>query len=263
LGNSVTEDGIFKKSFWRKAFHRGSRGIHLTRWICDEIECGIGRKTRPRSIRKPSYTAQPKEKKMKRVSIFILAAAAMSLVVPGASAQAYFHDDHVQAGIYGEYFRWDQTSTNLTGLGGRLSFNVSPRVQLEAEMGYDFEQAFTEGFKNTSTGTVTLVRTNSRKIDGLFGPKFLTNRGPVRLFLTVKGGGISFHFDPRPATFQTFASTVDNLRAGDVNGVLYPGGGIEAFLGPFGLRLDVGDEIYFASGAHHNLRLTFGPTIRF
>jgi hypothetical protein len=48
-----------------------------------------------------------------------------------------------------------------------------------------------------------------------------------------------------------------------VVGAVYPGGGIEAYLGPIGLRIDVGDEIYFQSGAHNNLRLTFGPSIRF
>lgn len=200
---------------------------------------------------------------MKRILYAVLATAAVSLIAPAAFAQRAFHSDHIQAGVYGELFRWDQASTNLAGLGARLSVNIRPTVQLEAEMGYDFQQVFTEGFKDLSTGSITLQRTNSRKLDGLFGPKFETNRGPVRLFLTVKGGGTSFHFDPRPATFATFTSTVDNLRASNVNGVVYPGGGIEAFLGPFGLRLDVGDEIYFASGAHHNLRVTFGPTIRF
>ncbi len=48
-----------------------------------------------------------------------------------------------------------------------------------------------------------------------------------------------------------------------MNAVFYPGGGIEAYLGPVGLRLDVGDEIYFRGGAHNNLRVTFGPHMRF
>jgi hypothetical protein len=60
-----------------------------------------------------------------------------------------------------------------------------------------------------------------------------------------------------------FASTVANLRAQNLNAVFYPGGGAEAFWGPIGLRLDVGDEMYFNNGAHNNLRVTFGPTIRF
>jgi len=48
-----------------------------------------------------------------------------------------------------------------------------------------------------------------------------------------------------------------------VNGVFYPGGGLEGHLGPVGLRWDIGDEMYFNSGTHHNLRMAFGPYIRF
>ena len=198
---------------------------------------------------------------MKRVCIVIIAAAFVCLFAPGAFAQTpAFHtaSDHVEAGVFGEFYRWDQTSTNLAGVGARLSFNVSPLVQLEGEMGYDFDQVFTEGFSDGS-----IQRTNARRLDGLFGPKLQTNRGPVRLFLTAKGGATSFGFDPAPATIGTFFSTVGNLRASNVIAEFYPGGGAEAFWGPIGLRFDVGDEMYFASGVHHNLRLTFGPTIRF
>ena len=42
-----------------------------------------------------------------------------------------------------------------------------------------------------------------------------------------------------------------------------PGAGVEASLGPVGLRLELGDDIYFNSGAHNNLRVTFGPILRF
>jgi hypothetical protein len=48
-----------------------------------------------------------------------------------------------------------------------------------------------------------------------------------------------------------------------VNGVLYPGDGLQGHLGPIGLRLDVGDEIYFNHGARNNLRVAFGPVIGF
>jgi hypothetical protein len=66
-----------------------------------------------------------------------------------------------------------------------------------------------------------------------------------------------------PATLGTFFSSVDGLRASNVNGVLYPGGGLMGHLGPIGLRLDVGDEIYFNHGTHNNLRVAFGPVFRF
>ena len=79
----------------------------------------------------------------------------------------------------------------------------------------------------------------------------------------MKGGFVNFRFDPRPASFNTFTSSVDNLRANNVSGTFYPGGGVEAFLGPIGLRLDVGDEMFFANGVHHNWKASFGPQIRF
>jgi hypothetical protein len=144
-------------------------------------------------------------------------------------------------------------------IGARVSFNVLPLLQFEAEAAYDFNQVFTE----TDPTGAFIQRTNMRAIHGLFGPKLETNRGPVRFFLTAKGGAVGFHLDPGPATIGEFFSNVGSIRSQDVSGVFYPGGGAEAFLGPIGFRLDVGDEIYFNDRAHHNLRVTFGPTIRF
>ena len=43
----------------------------------------------------------------------------------------------------------------------------------------------------------------------------------------------------------------------------YPGGGLEFFAGPLGIRLEAGDEIYVNNKAYNNLRVTFGPTLRF
>jgi hypothetical protein len=59
------------------------------------------------------------------------------------------------------------------------------------------------------------------------------------------------------------ASQIADLRASSVSGAFYPGGGLEGHLGPVGLRLEAGDEMYFNHGAHHNLRMAFGPYIRF
>lgn len=179
-------------------------------------------------------------------------------LVPVASAQ-----EHGQIGAGADYFRLSQTKLDFAGLGGHVSFNTSRHIQLEAEMGYDFTQPLIEGFTNTGTGSVTLQRTNTRILHGLFGPKLQTARGPLRAFVTVKGGFVNFRLDPRPATFATFTSSVDNLRADNVTGVFYPGVGLEGHLGPLGLRLDAGDEMYFTGGTHHNPRVEFGPILRF
>jgi hypothetical protein len=44
---------------------------------------------------------------------------------------------------------------------------------------------------------------------------------------------------------------------------VYPGGGIEAFAGPIGVRAEIGDNIFFNNGVHNNMRVTLGPQFRF
>lgn len=192
---------------------------------------------------------------MKRVALLLLLAG---WLVPLASAQ-----DHFQLGAYADYFRLSQTKTNMAGLGGRAAIKVFPHVMLEGEMSYDFQQAFSEGFTNTSGGTLTFQNSNLKVLHGLVGPKIVAGHGAIRPFVTLKGGFINFRLDPRPASFTDFTSTIDNLRSNNVSGALYPGAGLEGHLGPVGLRLEGGDEIYFAGATHHNLRVSFGPFIRF
>jgi hypothetical protein len=192
---------------------------------------------------------------MKRIAFLFLAASLG--FVPIAHAQ-----NHAEVGAFVDYFKLGETGSNFVGFGGRAAVNVVRHVQIEAEMSYDFNRVFTEGFTDTTGGTVTFQNSNIRVLHGLFGPKIQTS-GPVRVFVTLKGGFTNFRFDPVPASFSTFTSSVDNLRANNVDGTLYPGGGIEAFLGPIGLRLEVGDEIIFVNGARNNWKVSFGPQLRF
>ncbi|PYT47436.1 MAG: hypothetical protein DMG47_01675 [Acidobacteria bacterium] len=179
--------------------------------------------------------------------------------MPLAKAQ-----DHLQVGGYGDYFRISQTKTNMAGLGARVGYKAFSHVMLEGEMNYDFEQAFAEGFTNPSNpSSFTFVPSNLRVLHGLFGPKIVAGHGAIRPFLTVKGGFINFRLDPRNPSFSGFVSSVNNLRANNVSGTLYPGAGLEGHIGPVGLRLEAGDEMYFAGSAHHNPRVAFGPFLRF
>ncbi|HEY2547472.1 MAG TPA: hypothetical protein VGI46_15490 [Candidatus Acidoferrum sp.] len=194
---------------------------------------------------------------MRRFAVLLILAVCL---VPASFAQ---ENDHIQVGVFADYLRLSQTNTNFGGLGGRLAFTGFHELKFEGEMAYDFDQVFTEGFTDNSTGTVSIDRSNLRVLHGMFGPKFEIGHFPIHPFVTVKGGFMDFRFDNRPATLDTFASTVEGLRARNVNGVFYPGGGLEGRIGPVGLRLDVGDEMYFNSGTHSNLRVAFGPYIRF
>ena len=191
---------------------------------------------------------------MRRVALLLVLSCAA--FVPFASAQ-----DHVSVGAFVDYFRLGQTDTNFAGLGGRLGFGLSSHVMLEAEMSYDFNQVFDESFSNGAT--ITVERSNLRLLHGMFGPKIALGHNNFHPFVTLKGGFLNTRFDAAPATVGTFTSAVESLRVKDVMGTVYPGGGLEGHLGPVGLRLDVGDEIYFNHGTHNNLRVAFGPYIRF
>ena len=191
---------------------------------------------------------------MKRVALLLFLAG---WLVPLAKAQ-----DQIQVGAYGDYFRVTQTSTNMAGLGGRVGYKMLPYVMFEGEVSYDFEQGFTE--RCVSTGcTVKIATSNLKVLHGLAGVKFIGSRHAIRPFITLKGGFINFQLNPKPATFGGFTSSVQNLRSNNVSAVLYPALGAEGHLGPLGLRLEAGDEMYFAGGTHHNVRVAFGPFFRF
>lgn len=208
---------------------------------------------------------------MKRLLfLFLMTGGLIFAALPIARAQDSYN--HAEIGIFGDYFRLGETrgpslagtgATSFGGVGARVSINASRRWQIEAEMNYDFAASFQEGFTSPA-GTVEGFNTSSLRIlHGLIGPKIQTGGGAFRAFLTVKGGGDDFMFSSAPVTFSTFTSSVSGLRTDSVVGVLYPGGGIEAYVGPIGLRVDVGDEIYFQNGPHNNLRIAIGPSIRF
>jgi hypothetical protein len=192
----------------------------------------------------------------KRFAYLLLVAACF---VPLASAQ---DDEHVQVGVFADYLRLSQTDNNFGGVGAQVSFHAYKEFKLEGTMAYDFNQTFTEGFTD-STGTFSTARTGLRVLHGEFGPRVNIGHHAIQPFVILKGGIIDFRLDDAPATLGTFFSSVNGLRANNVNGVLYPGGGFEGHLGPVGLRLDIGDEMYFNHGTHNNLRIAFGPVFRF
>jgi len=194
---------------------------------------------------------------MKRLVLMLGFAAMLATVIKAQEGE------HLSAGVYADYVRSKQTGTNMAGLGGRVGLGVVPHVKLEGEMSYDFNQVFMEGFSSTSGGGLTFANTGTRTLHGLFGPKLELGGHSLRPFVEVKGGFVNYSFDAKPASFSTFTSTVENLRSRNMNGVVMPGGGLEGTLGPIGIRLDVGDEMYFNHGAHHNLKVMFGPFIRF
>jgi hypothetical protein len=190
----------------------------------------------------------------------VFAVLAVSVFAFRADAQEH---EHLQVGVFADYFNSSQTSTSSFGVGGRLAVPIFWRIRLEGEMGYDFDRVFTEGFTDNATGSISAQRTNMRILHGEFGPKLDLGHGRFHPFVFAKGGFVNYNLSAAPATEGTFVSSVDNLRAQKVNAVFYPGGGVQGHIGPVGLRFDVGDEMYFNHGTHNNLRAAFGPFLRF
>jgi hypothetical protein len=200
---------------------------------------------------------------MKRISL--LGILSIVAIIPAiATAQSRFGENHVEVGAFADYLRFSQVKPdiNFVGLGGRIAFNVHPNVQLEAEMAYDFYRNYTSSFNNGAT--TSFQTTRLRPLTGLFGPKFQAGTsGPIRVFVTGKVGFINFSSTNGPASGGSFVNSVNNVPYGNTHLALYPGGGLEGFAGPIGLRFEVGDEIFVDNGTRNNLRVTFGPTFRF
>jgi len=203
-------------------------------------------------------------------AIAILAIAAIpswasAQVQPRVQEHNPYGLNHAEVGIFGDYFRFSPggNSTNFVGLGARAAFNVHPNVAIEGQLAYDFERNYTTTTQNGASTSFT--RSNIRPITGLFGPKFqVGSGGPFRIFGTGKVGFVNFTVNNSGvASGSTFSSGVSSVGNGGNFLAVYPGGGIEGFAGPIGIRVEAGDEIYFNNGARNNLRLEFGPTFRF
>jgi hypothetical protein len=170
----------------------------------------------------------------------------------------------VEAGLLLDYLSVSQTQTNNFGVGGRLGLRVHRSVLAEAELAYDYGVNFQEVYTDIANGNVSAIeRTSIGVTEGLFGPKLQRADGHLRPFVTLKGGFVDFRLSPSLIPYSGVASAVLGIRDSNLNAAIYPGGGATATLGPLGLRLEFGDLIYFNDGAHNNLRITFGPIVRF
>jgi hypothetical protein len=193
---------------------------------------------------------------MRRLALIIIFLATSPLL---ALAQK-----RVEVGVFVDYVSISQTNTDNFGLGGRFGYRIHRDVMMEGELGYDYGINFDEAYRNIANGNLTAIEHTSIGVThGLFGPKLQPSGGGLRPFVTLKAGFMDFRLSPSLLPYSNVASAVLGLRSSNVNAAIYPAAGIEAALGPLGLRLEAGDEIYFNAGAHHNLRITFGPIVRF
>lgn len=188
---------------------------------------------------------------------------------PQTSEPGRYTENHAEIGVFAEYLRFapSNSTTNFVGTGARAAFNVNPWVALEGQMSYDFARNFTTTYSNGSGAgaSTSFVTSSVRPLTGLFGPKFqFGTSGPVRIFATGKVGFVNFSINNSGAVSgSTFSGAVSGVGNAGTHLAFYPGGGIEGFFGPIGIRAEAGDEIYLNNGTYNNLVVEVGPTIRF
>ena len=188
----------------------------------------------------------------------------LTLIVLFLATTSLFAQKRVELGVFIDYLNISQTGTNNFGLGGRFGYRIHDGVMMEGELAYDYGINFDEAYRNIANGNLTAIeRTSIGVTHGLFGPKLQPSGGGFRPFITLKAGFMDFRLSPSLLPYSSVASTILGLRTSNLNAAIYPAAGIEGALGPVGLRLEAGDEIYFNQGAHNNLRITFGPILRF
>jgi hypothetical protein len=185
------------------------------------------------------------------------------------AAQDYDQNNwsHGEVGVYGDLFRVTPAGApveNFLGLGGRVGVNAAHGVALEGEMNYNFEQTLVT--TNSSGFAATSVTAKVRPLTGLFGAKFtFAATHSVRPFVVGKVGFIDFSTSCNaPAGSPScFTGSLSDFGGNSTHVSAFPGAGVEFFGGPFGLRIDAGDQLYWNNGTNNNLRVTFSPTFRF
>jgi hypothetical protein len=186
------------------------------------------------------------------------------LILVSCGSSSLLAQSRVETGVFIDYLSISQTSTDNFGIGGRFGYRLHHNVMLEGELAYDYGINFDEAYRNISNGDIAAIeRTSIGVTHGLFGPTLEPAKGSFRPFVTLKGGFVDFRFSTSLLPYSNLASAILGIRTSRLNAAIYPGGGLEASLGPVGLRFELGDEIYFNNGGHNNLRITFGPIIRF
>lgn len=206
---------------------------------------------------------------MKRTA-FLLGLGLLIALPSCTLAQEYSaRNSQVEFGVYADYFRLHNgggSNTNFVGTGGRVGFSFH-HIGLEGEMNYDFARNITTTYTNNSgtSTTTTFTRTDVRPLTGLFGPIFHFGSNSMNAFVTGKVGFVNFtnSNNPNTVTGSQVADAVSGVGGAGTHFAVYPGGGLEGFWGPIGLRAEVGDEIYLNNGTYNNLRVTVGPQFRF
>jgi Outer membrane protein beta-barrel domain len=193
---------------------------------------------------------------MRKMFFFVLAAAALLLIAPAQNAQAQSETPKVEVGAHYTLLRLRDFDTTDSGVGGRMTFNITDGFALEGELNVFPEKRI--NFANP-------FYVDSRRTQGLFGVKYGMRSEKAGIFGKLRPGFVHFGegtVDPAIAFLVPVPPTASSTEfALDIGGVfeLYPSR-------PVALRFDVGDTIIRYGGlgfTSHNLQISAGVAFRF
>jgi hypothetical protein len=176
----------------------------------------------------------------------VLFAAVLLLIVTAQDARAQSETPKVELGAQYTVLRLRDFDTTDSGVGGRITYNITDGFGIEGEMNF---------FPERRINFATLSSGNSRRTQGLFGVKTGIRSDGVGIFGKIRPGFIHFGDGaPGPSSGATEFAL-------DLGGVfeVYPSR-------PVALRFDLGDTIIRFGGlgfTSHNLQFTAGVALRF
>jgi hypothetical protein len=185
---------------------------------------------------------------MRKMFFFVLAAAALLIMVPAQNAQAQSRSEtpKVEFGVQYTFLRLRDFDTNTSGAGGRATYNVTDNFGIEGEVNF-----FPQKFVNFANGSSL----DSQRTQGLFGVKYGMRSEKAGIFGKLRPGFIRFGAGSSPVGQSATEFALD------FGGVfeLYPSRHVA-------LRFDVGDTVIRFGNlglTSHNLQITPGVAFRF
>ena len=190
---------------------------------------------------------------------FVTRALLVTILALGlcAAAQA----QHGEVGFFGEYIAF--SPAGLGGAGIKGLFALNRHLALEGEFSYDFNRTLNETTIDPLTGALGTNKSRMHATNFLGGISVSRPSPKIRPFFTMKMGLMTINPSSLPPGLISTNEQMNQIRASHGNFAIFSAGGVEAYSGKWGFRLDVGDEIYFLNGANSNFRITFGPNYLF
>jgi hypothetical protein len=191
---------------------------------------------------------------MRKMFLFVLAAAALLLMVSAQNAQAQSEAPKVEIGVHYTLLRLRDFDTTDNGVGTRVTINLADSFGIEGELNF-----FPQSRPNFATNFSSL---DSKRTQGLFGVKYGIRSEKAGIFGKLRPGFMRFS----QGTPLLPGSSSQTEFAFDFGGVfeLYPSRSVA-------LRFDVGDTLIRLSNPllvaeptfRHNLQIATGVAFRF